>query len=134
PRVPWMRYGRADLVVQNHMQGSADTVSARLGKVERLGDYALAGERGVAVDENRQHFPVESIRFAVLQRARHAADDRRNAFQMRRIVCEQEIDIAVSGRLPRVTAEVVLEVPRRRNWSLIAVKKLEQLLCRNVEE
>ena len=49
-RVPRMRYGRADLIVQDQMQGSADAVPARLGKVERLGDHALRGERGIAMN------------------------------------------------------------------------------------
>ena len=36
------------------MHGAAGAVAAQLGQVERLGDHALAGERGVAVHQQRQ--------------------------------------------------------------------------------
>src|SRR5439155_605935 len=53
--VPRMRHRRADLIVQDEMQRSADPVATRLRQVECFGHYALAGERGVAVNKNGQH-------------------------------------------------------------------------------
>src|SRR5207244_6872238 len=127
-------YGRAVVIVQDQMQGAADTVPARLGKVERLGDHALGGERSVAVDKNRHHLSAESIGLTVLQRARHAAYDRGHALQVRRVVREQKIDVAVSGMFPNRTAEVILEIPRGRSPRRIAGKKRKQLFCRKVED
>jgi hypothetical protein len=49
------RGGEADLVVHDDVHGAAGPVPAQLRQVQRLGDHALAGERGVAVDEHRQH-------------------------------------------------------------------------------
>ena len=50
------RRGReADLVVHDDVHGAAGAVAAQLRQVQRLGDHALAGERGVAVHQQRQH-------------------------------------------------------------------------------
>ena len=43
----------ADLVVRDEVQRSAGRVAVEAVQVERLGDDALPGERGVAVDEDR---------------------------------------------------------------------------------
>ena len=43
----------ADLVVGDQVQRAADAVAVERLEVERLGDDALAGERGVAVDHDR---------------------------------------------------------------------------------
>ena len=47
--------GEADLVVENDVEGAAGAVAFELGEVEGLGDHPLAGEGGVAVDQDRQH-------------------------------------------------------------------------------
>ena len=49
------RRGEADLVVHDDVHGAADVVAGQLREVQRLRDHALAGERGVAVDQHRQH-------------------------------------------------------------------------------
>ena len=49
------RGGEPELVVDDDVHGAADLVAGHLGEVERLGDHALARERGVAVHEHRQH-------------------------------------------------------------------------------
>ena len=45
--------GEADLVVGDQVQRAADAVAVERLHVERLGDDALPGERGVAVDHDR---------------------------------------------------------------------------------
>ena len=47
------RGGEPELVVHDDVDGAADLVARDLGEVERLGDHALARERGVAVHEHR---------------------------------------------------------------------------------
>ena len=49
------RGGEADLVVDDDVQRAADGVAGQLAEVERLLDDALAGEGGVAVDQQRHH-------------------------------------------------------------------------------
>ena len=45
--------GEADLVIDDEMERAAGAIAGELGEVERLGHDALAGEGGVAVDEQR---------------------------------------------------------------------------------
>ena len=52
------RGGEADLVVDDDVDRAAGAVAAQLGQVQGLGDHALAGERGVAVHQQRQHREV----------------------------------------------------------------------------
>ena len=47
--------GEPDLVVDDHVHGAAGAVPAELGQLQGLGDHALPGERGVAVDGDGQH-------------------------------------------------------------------------------
>ncbi len=49
------RGGEADLVVDDQVDRAAGAVAAQLREVERLRDHALAGERRVAVDQQREH-------------------------------------------------------------------------------
>ena len=57
--------GEPDLVVDHDVDGAAGAVAAQLGQVEGLGDHALAGEGGVAVDQDGQDrrllAPVEQV-------------------------------------------------------------------------
>ena len=45
----------AELVVDDQVDRAADSVAGDVAHVEALGDDALAGERGVAVHQDRQH-------------------------------------------------------------------------------
>jgi hypothetical protein len=46
--------GEADLVVDDDVDGAAGAIAGKLREIEGLGDDALAGEGGVAVDEERE--------------------------------------------------------------------------------
>ena len=94
------------------MQRSADPVATRLRQVECFGHYALAGERGVAVNKNGQHLSAGTVRLAILQCAAHAADHRRDRLQVRWVMEQHELDFAVAGSLPHRTAQVILEILR----------------------
>ena len=50
------RRGEADLIVDDEMQRAAGAVAAQTRKTETFGDHALAGEGGVAMQQERQHF------------------------------------------------------------------------------
>ena len=49
--------GEAELVVGDDVDGAADVPAGEPREVERLGDDSLAGERGIAVDEDAEHVP-----------------------------------------------------------------------------
>ena len=70
------RGGEADLVVDDHVDRAAHPVALDVAQVERLGHHALAGEGGVAVDEDRQHRERLGVVDLVLLGPDHAHDHR----------------------------------------------------------
>ena len=60
---------KTDLVVDHDMHGAADRVTTGLRHVEHLHVHALAGERGVAVQDDRQHLFAAAVAAALLARA-----------------------------------------------------------------
>ena len=58
--------GEADLVVDDEMHRAAGAVALQPGQPEAFGDHALAGERRVAVDQQRHHHGAVFRRRAVL--------------------------------------------------------------------
>ena len=54
--------GEADLVVGDQVQRAADGVAVEVLQVERLGDHAAPGERGVAVDDDRDRARRVAVR------------------------------------------------------------------------
>ncbi len=104
----------ADLVVRDHVERAAGRVAGKSFEVERLGDLALAGERRVTVDEDRQRdrgVVVAVARRAVgLLGARASLDDRVDRFEMARVRRERHRDVAGARRARALGAEVVLHV------------------------
>ena len=105
--------GEADLVVDDDVDRAAGAVAAQLGQVQRLGDHALAGERGVAVDEQRQHrVPLELEVDAVLLGPHDALEHRVDRLQVRRVRGHRHRGrvLAVRGGELAGLAQVVLHV------------------------
>jgi hypothetical protein len=132
-RIPGVRYRGSDLVVQNQVQRSADAITACLREIERFGHYPLGRERGIPVHQHRHHPLAGAVRLAILQRARHAADDRRDAFQVRWIVREQNADVAPRGCYPHRQAGVILDIRRRETWLRDGREQRHQLPRRNIK-
>ena len=83
------RIGReADLIVGDEMNRAAGFVAGQRLQVEDFRDDALAGERRVAVDQNRHGALAvvrrDAVRVVGLQRARAAFDDRIDRFEVAR--------------------------------------------------
>ena len=99
------------------MQRPAGRVSAERLEVERLGDHALAGERRVAVDQDRERdlrVVVAPARRAVgLLASREALDDRVDRFEVARVGRERDGDVACGALAPALGAKVVLDVSAR---------------------
>jgi hypothetical protein len=109
-----VRRGReADLVVDHDVDGAAGAVATQLRQVERLGHHALAGERRVAVHQQRQdreHALVPAV-VAVLHRAGDALDDRVDGLEVRRVRRQVQVEgVARPGLVHAGRAEVVLDV------------------------
>ena len=96
------------------MKGAAGRVARERLEVERLGDAALAGERRVAVDEDRQgdaRVVIALARRAVgLLRAGPPLDDGIDRLEVARVGDERDRDVAGRRRAGSLRAEVVLDV------------------------
>ena len=106
--------GEADLVVDDEMQRAAGAVAAQSGKPETLGDYALTGERRVAMNEQRHHHGAVFRRGAemVLLGAYLAEHDRIDDLEMRRIGGERQVHLVVVELAVGGGAEVIFHVAR----------------------
>ena len=108
-----MRAGReADLVVDDEVDRAAGAVARQAGEAEALGHDALAGERGVAVEQQRQHGRALAVLAAVLVllgahlAEHHRVDRSRGATGWR----QREVDlVAVEVAVGR-GAEVIFDV------------------------
>ena len=69
--------GESEQIVDDYVNGAADGVAGKVGVVHGLGEDALSGESGVAVDEQRKIFFASAFAGAVLLSAR-AADGYRD--------------------------------------------------------
>src|SRR5262249_49905531 len=86
-------------------------VAIQLRQVERFGDYTLAREGGVAVDQHWNHTLPLRVAQAVLLGADDAFHDRVDGFQVARIRRDGNYDLAAAVRFAHAGgAEVVLDV------------------------
>ena len=77
--------GEADLIINDQMDGAAGGIALEQGEIEGFGDNALAGESGVAVYEDGEHFFAGDVVHARLFRADDAFDDRIDGLEVGRI-------------------------------------------------
>ena len=91
----------ADLVVRDQVERAAGRVPLEALQVERLRDDALAGERGVAVDEDREGdrrvVQRRAARAIGLLGARPALDDGVDRLEVARVRCDRDVDLARSA-------------------------------------
>ena len=96
-RVAGIRGGEAHLVVDDDMHRATGLEAARLRQRECFHHHALPCERGIAVNQHRQHFLAVVIVAPMLARSDRAFDDRVDDFQMRGIEGEREMHTATFG-------------------------------------
>ena len=115
---------------------------ARKGKAFR--HHALAGESGVAVDQERQRFrPLDHVAKLVLLGANLAEHDRIDDLEMRRVCGQRQVDAVAVELAVRRRAEVIFDVAgavdlvRRRRAALELVEddavRLVHHLAQHVE-
>ena len=107
--------GEADLVVGDEVERAAGAVALERAEVERLGHDALAGERRVAVDGDRQRGGRIVVRLAApalgLLGAGPAVHHRRDELEVARIGRQADGDrLALRGHVRAFGAVVVLHV------------------------
>ena len=109
------RIGReADLVVDDEVDRTAGAVALQVRQREAFRDHALAGERRVAMHQQRQHRDALVRRIAILVllgahlAEHHGIDD----FEMRRVGGQRQMDLVVVELAIRRGAEMILDVAR----------------------
>ncbi len=94
------------------MDSPARAVAAKLGELKRFGDHALAGERGVAMDQHRQdgEAGIADVQHVLLG-PDHALQNRVYGLEMTRVRDQADRDSpAVRRGVPALGAQVVLDV------------------------
>jgi hypothetical protein len=113
------------------VHGPAGAVAAQLGQVQCLGDHALAGERGVSVDEDGQHREAGLAHVDdVLLGPDHAFKDRVHGLEVAGVGYQGRGDRGAVAALEHPAgAEVVLHVPGtvRAARVQVALELLEDL-------
>ena len=106
--------GEADLVVDDEMHGAAGAIALQVRQAEALRDHALAGERRVAMHQERHHRNalVRRIAVLVLLGADLAEHDGIDDLQMRRVRRQRQMDAVAVELAVRRGAEMVLDVAR----------------------
>ena len=107
------RGGEADLVVDDEMHGAAgaEALDARHGETFR--HHALAGEGGVAMDQQRQHAGAGiDVAQLPLLGARLAQHHRIDDFQVRRIGGERQMHLLAVELAVRGGAQMIFDVAR----------------------
>ncbi len=96
----------AKLVVADEVDGAAGRISGQAGQVEGLGNHALGGERGVAVDQHRYGDPLVVLRRGAaavgLLRPGSTLHHRIDRLQMARVGRDRHLDRAAC-RGPRTS-------------------------------
>ena len=118
----------ADLVVDDDVHRAAGVVAARLRQRQRFHDDALAGEGGVAVDDDRQHGVAFGVAAPIEARLHRALDDRIDDLEVRRVERQAQVDRAARRRDVAREALVVLDVARGQVLGRRVVELGEQVL------
>ena len=133
--------GEADLVVDDDVDRAADAVAPGLRQIEGLGDDALPGEGGVAVEYDR-HDAVARIGViaeGVLPGAHAAEHDRRDHFEMGGIEGQRDADVAAVGGDLRIVALVILDVAgageiARKDAAVELAEQLPRRLAQRIDQ
>ena len=119
------------------MDRAAGLVAVELRQVERLGDDALAGEGGVAVDQQRHALARAPCRRPVLLGADAALDDRIDRLQVARVRRQRQVDrVARAADAIVGEAEVILHVAvaGHRVREVVVLELAEDFLVRLAED
>jgi len=118
----------ADLVVDHDVDRAADPIAGELREVQGLGHESLAGEGGVAVDQDRHAELSVDVLEAPLLGPHAPLDDRVDRLEMARVRRQRQVDrLPVGGHVVAREPEVILHVA-------IAAHRLGQVLLELAED
>ena len=109
-RVGRSRSRESDLVVHDNVHRAAGAIAVRLRQIERFHHHALAGESGVAVDDDRQNKPPRRVAAPILARAHRPLRDRAHDLQMRRVENERQMHRPRRSRVSARKALVIFDI------------------------
>ncbi len=104
--------GEADLVVDDEMDGAAGPVAVELRHIERFRHQALAGEGGIAVQQQAHHLFARLVVALALLGADLALHHGVGGFQVRGVGGQRQVDDAPVELAVGRGAEVVFDVGR----------------------
>ena len=114
--------GKADLVIDNDVDGSAGVEVPCLRHLEGFRHDALSGEGGIAVNQHRENLVPLDIAAAVLTRPNGSLHDGIDDLQVRRIEGEHHMNVVAGRSHVRGKAHVVLDVAGAAELAQIAVR------------
>ena len=93
PRIILPMGGKADLVVNDDVNGAAGLETPGLGHLKRLHDHALAGEGRITVDEDRNHEVAFVVFAAILAGPNRPFHHGPGNFQVRRVEAQRQVHL-----------------------------------------
>ncbi len=114
--------GEAEKIVDDDVDGAADGVAGEVGVVHGLGEDALSGECGVAVDEERKIFFASAFAGAVLLGAGAADGDGIDGFEVAGVRDQVDVNFSAAARFVFAgRAHVILHVAGAENAARVDV-------------
>ena len=128
--------GEAEEIVDDDVNGAADGVAGKVGIVHGLGEDALSGEGGVAVNQKREISSRAAFAGAVLLGASAADGDRIDSFEVAGIRDQMDVNFAAAVRdVFAGGAHVVLHVAAAEDAARVDVFEAgEDFLRRTLRE
>ena len=128
--------GKADLVVDDHMDRAAGAKTGQLGQFERFGDEPLPGEGGVAMHQDAGDLAALAVAALLLLGPDLAEHDRIDGFEMRRVGGQGQMDGLAADLAVGRGAEMVFDVARAMDMlgigriALEIRKRSRRMACR----
>src|ERR1700722_12419365 len=91
--------GESEEVVDDDVDGPADGIAGKVGIVHGLGENALSGEGGIAVDEEGEIFFASAFTSAVLLGAGASDGDGVDGFEMARVRDQMNMNFVAAMRV-----------------------------------
>ena len=119
--------GKADLVVNDEVNGAAREIAPGFGQCQCFHHHALTGECRVAMHQHRQYLQTFRVGTAVHASTHRAFNDRVHNLQMGRIERQRQVNRTACGRHIRAETLVVFHVTAGQVFRRCMVKLCKQI-------
>src|SRR5690554_5657198 len=120
--------GKANLVVDDDVDGATYAKAPGLGHLEGFHHYALAGKGSITVHDDRQNLGAIGVVTAGLAGTNRTYRNRRNNLQVGRVEGQRQVHFAAFGHDVGREALVVLDVPGPGVCHFLAFELVKQIL------